>query len=108
MVQVVYSLLAVSFVIGFVFLGIGTGGLGSISDLFGGGGSGSSSSAYDGQINHAQAQLKKDPTDQQALENLARYEALAGNTGVTQDQTTGQITVSDDAQSNFTAASDAW
>lgn len=108
MVQVVYSLLAVSFLIGFVFLGIGTGGLGSISDLFGGGGGGSTSSAYDGQISHAQAQLKKDPKDEKALYNLARYEVLAGNTGVTQDPTTQQITISDDAKTSFSAAADAW
>ena len=42
MVQIVYSLLAVSFLIGFVFFGVGTGGIGSISDLFVGGGSGGS------------------------------------------------------------------
>jgi hypothetical protein len=108
MVQVVYSLLAASFLIGFVFLGIGTGGLGSISDLFGGGGGGSTSSAYDSQIAHAKAELKKDPKDAQALQNLTRYEYLAGQSGVTQDTTTGQLTVSDDAKTSFSDATDAW
>ena len=105
----VYSLLAASFLIGFVLFGVGTGGLGSISDLFGGGGSGSTSSAYDSQINHAKAVLKKDPQNQQALQNLARYELLAGQTGVTQSSDPTQPpTVSDDAATNFSAAADAW
>jgi len=110
-VQVVYSLLAVSFLIGFVLFGVGTGGLGSISDLFGGGGGSSTSSAYDPQINHAKAQLKKDPQDQQALLNLARYELLAGQTGVSPsdpNNPTQLPTVSDEGMTDFTAASDAW
>jgi hypothetical protein len=107
-VQVVYSLLAVSFLIGFVLFGVGTGGLGSISDLFGGGGGSSTSSAYDPQINHAKAQLKKDPQDEQALLNLARYQLLAGQTGVSQPDQTQPATVSDEGMTDFTAASDAW
>jgi hypothetical protein len=107
-VQVVYSLLAVSFLIGFVLFGVGTGGLGSISDLFGGGSSNSASSAYDSQINHAKAQLKKDPQNEQALQNLTRYEILAGQTGVSQSDPTQAPTVSDEGMSDFTAASDAW
>jgi hypothetical protein len=108
-VQVVYSLLAASFLIGFVLFGVGTGGLGSLSDLFGGGGGSSAASAYDSQINHAKAQLKKDPQDEQALLNLARYELLAGQTGVPQSSDPTQTpTVSDEGMTAFTAASDAW
>jgi hypothetical protein len=107
-VQVVYSLLAVSFLIGFVFLGIGSGGIGSISDLFGGGGGSSSSSAYDPQISHAKAELKKDPQNEQALQNLARYQFLAGQTGVTQTAPGQAPTISDQATSDFSQAVDAW
>ena len=49
-VQVVYSLLAASFLIGFVIFGVGTGGLGSIADIFNGSSGESASSAYDRQI----------------------------------------------------------
>ena len=108
LVQVVYSLLAVSFLIGFVLFGVGTGGIGSLSDLFGGGGGGSTSSAYDTQINHAKAELKKNPQDEQALQSLARYELLAGQTGVSQSDPTQAPTVSADGAANFTSASDAW
>jgi hypothetical protein len=109
-VQIVYSLLAVSFLIGFVFFGVGTGGLGSISDIFGGGGSssGSLSSQYDDQINAANARLAKDPRNEQALLRLAKYEYLKGKQGITQDPTTGQPSVSQDAHTELGRAADAW
>ena len=109
-VQVVYSLLAVSFLIGFVFFGVGTGGLGSISDIFNGGGGGSSaSSQFDDQIDAANAKLAKDPKDTRALLNVAKYEVLNGNGGVSTDPTTGQISdVSADAHTDFGKAADAW
>jgi tetratricopeptide (TPR) repeat protein len=105
-VQVVYGLLAASFLIGFVFFGVGTGGIGSISDIFSGGGSGSSaSSAFDSQISHAQAQLKKDPQNPTALKNLASYEISAS--GVTQAAQTGQQ-LSTDTQNRLNVAFDSW
>ena len=104
----VYTLLAVSFLIGFVVFGIGSTGIGSISDLFSGGGGGSTSSAYDSQISHAQAELRKDPKNEQALLNLARYQFLAGQTGVSQTSPTQPPTVSDEATTDFSQAVDAW
>jgi tetratricopeptide (TPR) repeat protein len=108
LVQVVYSLLAVSFLIGFVIFGVGNSGIGSLSDLFGGGSGGSASSAFDAQIAHAQAVLKKDPKNQQALANLANYEFQAGRSGVTQSSPTAAPTISGDAQTDFSTAVDAW
>jgi hypothetical protein len=108
MVQIVYTLLAASFLIGFVIFGVGTGGLGSISDIFSGGGGGSTSSVYDSQVSHAQDRLKKDPKDTAALSQLATAEYRLGQLGITQDSTTGQITISNDATSHFSAAIDAW
>jgi hypothetical protein len=104
-VQVVYSVLAASFLIGFVIFGVGTGGIGSISDLFSSGGGGSASSAYDSQISSAQAKLKKDPKDVSALHNLAYYEYLAS--GI-QQLDPSQPTLSTDAQSDLSRAFDAW
>ena len=49
MVQVVYGMLAAFFLVGFVFFGVGSGGIGSLSDLFKGGSGGSTSSAFDSQ-----------------------------------------------------------
>jgi hypothetical protein len=108
-VQVVYGALAASFLIGFVFFGVGSGGIGSLSDLFGGGsGSGSTSSAFDTQINNAKDALKKNPQNEQALANLASYEYQSGRTGVTQSSPTSPPEVSDDAQTTLGEAVDAW
>jgi len=99
-VQVVYGMLAALFLLGFVFFGVGSGGIGSITDLLNGGGSGgSASSAFDSQISHAQQQLKQDPKNEQALANLASYEYQKGRTGITQSSSTAPPNVSDDAQS---------
>ncbi len=107
--QVVYGFLAASFLIGFVFFGVGSGGIGSISDLFGGGSSGgSTSSAFDPQINNAKEALKKDPQNEQALSNLASYEYQSARTGVTQSSPTAPPKVSTDAQNEFGASVDAW
>jgi predicted Zn-dependent protease len=108
-VQVVYSLLAVSFLIGFVFFGVGTGGIGSISDLFGGGGSGGSvSSQFDDKINAANQQLARNPKDTAALLNLAENQYFKGKQGVSQDPTTGQVSISGDAHTELGQAADAW
>jgi len=109
LVQVVYSLLAASFLIGFVFLGIGSGGIGSVSDLFGGNSGGSTSSQFDSQISAAQAQLQKDPKDSAALLRLAENEWFKAKSGVSQDPNTGQITgISDDAHTALGQSADAW
>jgi hypothetical protein len=108
-VQVVYSLLAASFLIGFVFFGVGTGGIGSISDLFGGNSSGSTTSQFDDQINAANAKLKKNPNDTQALLKLAENEWLKAKSGVQADPTTGQPTsISAEAHTDLGRAADAW
>jgi hypothetical protein len=107
-VQVVYSLLAASFLIGFVFFGIGSGGVGSVADLFGGGSAGSTSSQFDGQIDAANARLQKDPKDTAALLKLAENEWFKAKTGVAQDATTGQVSISDDAHTNLGESADAW
>jgi tetratricopeptide (TPR) repeat protein len=107
-VQIVYGGLAASFLIGFVFFGVGSGGIGSISDIFSSGGGGSTSSAFEAQISHAEDVLKKDPQNEQALSNLANYQFQSGRTGVTQSDPTQAPTVSQDAQTAFSNAVDAW
>jgi tetratricopeptide (TPR) repeat protein len=109
-VQVVYTLLAASFLIGFVIFGIGSGsGLGGIGDLFGGGSSSSSgASIYQSQIDQAEKQLKQDPKDQKALVNLARYRYLAGVREATTDSTGTQLTPSDDTLTQWNLALDSW
>jgi len=108
-VQVVYSLLAASFLIGFVFFGVGTGGVGSISDLFNGGSSSSVTSQFDDQINAANEQLKRNPNNTDALLKLAENEWLKAKSGVQTDPTTGQPTsISEEAHTDLGQAADAW
>jgi hypothetical protein len=108
-VQVVYGLLAASFLIGFVFFGVGTGGgVGSLSDLFSGGSGSSTTSQFDDQIDAANAALAKDPKDTAALLKLAENEWFKAKSGVSQDETTGQVSISDDAHTGLGQSADAW
>ena len=112
-VQVVYAALAAIFLVGFVGLGIGVGnGTGGILDAIGLGGSGGSSGSlsgqFDDQIDAANEKLAKNPKDTDAILNLAKYEFFKAKQGVTQDQSTGQISVSEDAHTELGSSVDAW
>lgn len=108
----VYATLAVLFLVGFVGFSIGSGnspgGLFDAIGLTGDGGGGSLSGQFDDQIDSANAQLQKDPNDPAALLKLAKYEYFKGKQGVSQDQTTGQISVSEDAHTELGDSVDAW
>jgi hypothetical protein len=108
-VQVVYATLAGLFLVGFVAFGIGSDVSGGFADLFSGGSSGGSvSSQFDEQIDDANAQLAKDPNDAAALLRLSKFEFYKARQGVTQDQTTGEISVSEDAHTELGRSVDAW
>jgi hypothetical protein len=113
-VQVVYAALAVIFLVGFVGFSIGSGNApGGLLDAIGlGGGNGSSSGSvtaqYDAQIDTAKADLAKNPKSTKALSKLALNEYLKGKTGITQDPSTGQISISGDAQVALGESADAW
>jgi tetratricopeptide (TPR) repeat protein len=112
-VQVVYVMLAVIFLLGFVGFGIGVGGggPGGIFDALGigGGGSSSTSSAFADQVAAAEARAKRHPQDEHALYNLARYEFLSGQSQLgPADQATGQPQVTDASVEQFNKAVDAW
>jgi hypothetical protein len=103
-VRVVFGGLALIFAISFVFLGVGTGGGGfSFSSLFGGGSSGSASSAFDDQINAAEAQLKLNPNDTTALGHLVQYHYSAGSQSV---DSNGALT--SDGEQQLREAADSW
>jgi hypothetical protein len=110
-VQVIYTLLAVLIGGGLVLFGIGGGGSGGILDAIGIGGDsgGSSSPQYEEQINDYEAKLQENPRDTAALIGLAKVHYLsATSTGVSTDQQTGQISISEDAHSELEQAADAW
>jgi hypothetical protein len=113
LVQISYAALAAIFLVGFVGFSIGSGNApGGLFDAIGlggdGGSQGSVTSQFDDQIDAANQQLAKDPKDTQALLKLADAEFHKANTGVTQDSSTGQISVSEDAHTDLGNSADAW
>jgi hypothetical protein len=103
-VRVVFGGLALIFAISFVFLGVGTGGGGfSFSDLFGGGSSGSTASAFDDQISAAEQRLQANPNDTAALAELVQLHYSAGSQDV---DSNGQLT--SDGEQQLRESADAW
>jgi hypothetical protein len=109
-VRIVYAFLALLIGGGLVLFGIG-GSQGGIFDALGigGGSSNSGNPQYDQQISDDEAALKKNPNDAAALIDLAKVHYLsATSSGVTTDQATGQISISDDAHNELEQAASAW
>jgi tetratricopeptide (TPR) repeat protein len=109
-VQVVFGFLAFIFFISFVGFGIGSDVTGGIFDAIGlGGGSNSSDPQYEQQIEDAENTLETDPTNQQALLDLVRYHYLSATAeGGSTDPTTGQTSITDDANAELEQAAQAW
>ena len=100
-VQVVFGMLAFIFFISFVGFGVGSGGgIGGIFDAIGLGGGSSSSSdpQFDQQISDAQDAIAANPKSATGYADLiAAYYGSATSSGVSTDQQTGQVSISDDA-----------
>lgn len=111
LVQVTFATLALLFLVGFLGFGIGVGGgPGGIFDAIGltdssGGGT---TDQFDSQIEAANERLAKNPNDTQALLKLAQNEYLKAKSGVSQDPTTGEFSISNEAHTDLGDASDAW
>ncbi len=103
-VKVVYAVLALLMGLSLFFV---TGSV-SIGDLFNSGPSSSISSNFDAQATKIQAQLKKQPQDENLWLNLTRVRYSAGNALITVDSSTGQQQVTPDARAQFKQASAAW
>jgi hypothetical protein len=104
-VQIVFGALAAVFAISFVFFGVGSGGTGGIGDLLGsgGGGNGDASSAFDEDIEAAEARLKLNPNDTAALAELVQLHYSAGVQAVDEE---GQLTA--DGEQDLQQSADAW
>jgi hypothetical protein len=101
-IRITFGALAAIFAISTVFLGVGTGGGGSIGDLFGGGGS-SSSNAFDDQIKAQEQKLAVNPNDPTALAQLVQLHYSAGNQEV---DSNGQL--NSDGEQQLQQSADAW
>jgi hypothetical protein len=110
-VQIVFGFLAFIFFISFVGFGIGSDVSGGIFDAIGIGGNGSNEdveSTYEQNIEDAEKKLDKDPKDENALVDLARYHFLAGQENLDLDEETGVATVTQETRSSWDAGIDAW
>ena len=110
-IRVVYGVLALLFLVGFVGFGIGgeLGGGGIIDSITGNDSGGDAADQYEQQIEDAEEKLESDPTDEKALEDLAYYRALSGTAQLEVDESTGQPTgLTEESRNEFEAAVDAW
>jgi hypothetical protein len=102
-IRVTFGLLAAVFAISFVFLGVGTGGGGSLSDLFGSGDGGDSGSAFDEDIDAAQQKLAVNPNDTTTLASLVQLQYSAANAN-----TDSNGAPTSEGEQHLQEAADAW
>ena len=103
-IRVTFGALAAIFAISFVFLGVGTGGGGfSFSDLFGGGSSGSTATAFDDDIKTAEQQIAVNPADTAALARLVQLQYSAANAN-----TDSNGAPTSEGEQHLQEAADAW
>lgn len=108
-IRVVYGILALLFLVGFVGFGIGGefGSGGIIDSLTGGGGGGSTAEQFEDQIEDAEKQLETDPQNQRALEELITLRFQSGQIQMEVDES-GVPSVTEDARGELEAAVEAW
>jgi hypothetical protein len=107
-VRIVYGTLAGLMLIGFVFFGIGSDVSFDCAGAFEGD-DGPTATQFQSQIDDAEKKLAKDPKDEDALTDIARYRYLAGNSLVEpSDDGTTLGTVNEDVRSEWSKALDAW
>jgi tetratricopeptide (TPR) repeat protein len=93
---------------GLVLFGIGGGTSGGLLDGLGISGGGTSSDPqFDDRIERAQATLETSPDDEKALLSLAEAHFLRAQTELEVDEQ-GRQTVTEEAQSDYAAAIEAW
>ena len=109
-IRVVYGVLALLFLVGFVGFGIGgeIGGGGLIDSITGGGGDSNTAEQYEQQIEDAESALEANPEDPKALVRLAQYRVLSGQAQLDVDEATGQPSLTEESRGEFEAGVDAW
>lgn len=109
-IRVIYAILAALFLGGFLFFGIGSDAPGGLGDLlgFGTNETGSGNPQYEQEIEDAEERLAADPKDEAALEELVRVRYQAGNDALEADEETGQISLTTEAETQFSESTDAW
>ena len=106
LIKVVYGVLAVLMGAS-LFLTVGPVNIG---EIFGNNGGSSSDAAeiYEEQAERLEVKLKKDPENPDLLLSLTRANVNAGNAGVTQNEQTGETSVTTEAFESYQKADQAW
>src|SRR5262245_21430828 len=109
-VQIVFGGLALLFAVSFIGFGIGSGGLnGGLFDALGlTDSSGRAGGGFATEVNDAEAKVEAQQRNEQAWADLTVLYLQAGNSQLDIDQSTGQPSVTSDAEEDFNKAADAW
>jgi tetratricopeptide (TPR) repeat protein len=104
-VRIIFGFLALIFATGFIFLGIGTEGGFNPFDNVGG----STDDAFKQQIEDAEEDIEKDPTDSEALASLVLLRAQSGDAQLQIDeQTQTPVGLSDESREEYEEAISVW
>lgn len=108
-IQVIYGLLALLFLVGFVGFGIGGEvGQGGIADIFTGGSDDLEETQFSDDADEIEKKLESDPRNQALLEQLISTRYSAGNALTSIDEETGVPVVTEQAEQEYEQAADAW
>ena len=105
-IKVVYAMLAILLAVGLVGFGIGSDATGGISEIFGG--SGSTDTGFEEEIEDAEKRVEANPKDAAAQLELVTLYIQQGDGQLDADEATGQTIVTADASESYNQAADAW
>lgn len=108
-IQVIYGLLALLFLVGFVGFGIGGEiGQGGIADIFTDDSGDIEQTQFSEDADELEQQVKKQPRNQELLVELISLRYSAGNALLQTDEETGVPLVTEEAEQEYEQAADAW
>jgi len=108
-IQVIYGMLALLFLVGFVGFGIGGEiGSGGIADIFTDDSGDIEETQFSEDADEIEQQLESQPRNQELLVQLISTRYSAGNALVQTDEETGLPVVTEEAEQQYEQAADAW
>jgi hypothetical protein len=105
-IKVVYAMLAILLAVGLVGFGIGSDATGGLSEIFGG--SGSTDTGFEDEIEDREEQAQQNPKDPKPQLELVTLYLQQGNQQLEVDEATQATVVTADAAESFNQAADAW
>ena len=105
-IKVVYAMLAILLAVGLVGFGIGSDATGGLSEIFGG--SGSTDTGFEEDIEDREQQAQENPKDPKPQLELVTLYIQQGNQQLEVDEATQATVVTSEAEESFGKAADAW